>query len=94
MSALYRRKPEIVYRPEGQDGALLFDPDTAQVQVVNLTGAFIWERLDGERTLGAICAELPEAFDEVPADPERRLAEAEAYVRMLVRLGFAGEVQP
>ncbi len=92
MATLYMRNPDVVYRPEGQDGALLFDPDTARVQVVNLTGAFIWERLDGEHSLSAICEDLAQAFDGAPGDTERLVTDAEAFVGTLVRLGFAGEV--
>jgi len=93
-TTLYRRNPEIVYRPEGRDGALLFDPDSARVQVVNLTGAFIWERLDGTRPLTGICDELAGCFEDAPSDAGRRLAEAEAFVGVLVKIGFAGVVLP
>lgn len=94
MTVLYQRNPDVVYRPEGKDGALLFDPDSARVQVVNLTGAFIWERLDGSRPLSEICENLVQSFDEVPPEGDQRLAEAEAFVHVLVALGFAGEVTP
>ena len=93
-TTLYRRNPDVVYRPEGRDGALLFDPDSAQVQVVNLTGAFIWERLDGTRPLTGICDELAGCFEDAPSDAGQRLAEAQAFVGVLVKIGFAGVVQP
>jgi hypothetical protein len=91
---LYQANPEIVYRPEGRDGAILFDPDTSAVQVLNLTGAFIWERLDGTRTLETIGGELAAAFDDVPADATALAAELEAFVRTLVSLGFAAPATP
>jgi hypothetical protein len=91
---LYQANPEIVYRPEGRDGAILFDPDSSAVQVLNLTGAFIWERLDGTRTLESIGDELATAFDEVPGDATVVAAEVEAFVRALVQLGFAAPATP
>jgi hypothetical protein len=92
MSArLYQANPEIVYRPEGLDGALLFDPDTGRVEVVNLTGAFVWEQLDGTRDLAAVCQALRQAFDELPEDAAL-LADVEGFIGLLLRLGFAAEV--
>jgi hypothetical protein len=89
MDLHYVRNPDVVYRPEGLDGAILFDPDTARVQVLNLTGAYVWEQLDGERSLEAICAALAERFEGVP-DGAALQAEVESFVRLLLQLGFAG----
>jgi hypothetical protein len=86
---LYQANPDIVYRPEGRDGAILFDPDSSAVQVLNLTGAFVWERLDGTRPLTAIARELAAAFEDVPGDDAALVAELETFVRALVQLGFA-----
>jgi hypothetical protein len=91
---LYQANPDIVYRPEGRDGAILFDPDSSAVQVLNLTGAFIWERLDGTRTLESIGSELREAFDDTPGDGAALAAELEAFVRVLMQLGFAAPATP
>lgn len=88
----YQANPDVVYRPEGLDGAILFDPDTARVQAVNLTGAFIWERLDGDRSLEAICGELSAQFDEPPAPAELR-ADVERFVGGLLAIGFAARIE-
>jgi hypothetical protein len=92
MEPRYQRNPDIVYRPEGLDGAILFEPDSAQVQVLNLTGAYVWEQLDGEQPLPAICAGLARQFDGAPPDPARLYDEVHAFVALLVRLGFAAPV--
>lgn len=44
-------------------------------QVINATGSFVWERLDGARALGEICAEMAVGFDEMPADHTALAAE-------------------
>lgn len=93
MEPRYQRNPDIVYRPEGLDGAILFEPDSARVQVLNLTGAFIWEQLDGDRPLDAICDALAQQFDGAPADAARLGDEVRAFVELLVRIGFAARVE-
>jgi hypothetical protein len=37
------RNPDVVLREEDPDGALLFNPDTNQIRVINTTGLFIWK---------------------------------------------------
>ncbi len=88
MSTRLQTNPDVVYRPEGLDGAILFNPDTGQVEALNLTGAFIWERLDGTRTTAEVCAELCGAFDECPDRPSLE-REAEEFIELLVARGLA-----
>ena len=47
------RNPDVVLREEDQDGALLFNPDTNQIRVINPTGLFIWKHCDGKKDLPA-----------------------------------------
>jgi hypothetical protein len=42
------RNPDVVLREEDPDGALLFNPDTNQIRVINSTGLFIWKHCDVE----------------------------------------------
>ena len=60
------RNPDVVLREEDPDGALLFNPDTNQIRVINTTGLFIWNHCDGTRNLSAIVTALKETFDGVP----------------------------
>jgi len=48
------------------DGALLFNPDTNQIRVINTTGLFIWKHCDGKKDLPAIIAALKETYDNIP----------------------------
>jgi hypothetical protein len=72
------RNPDVVLREEDPDGALLFNPDTNQIRVINSTGLFIWKHCDGKKDLPAIVTALKKTFDGVPA------AEVEGQVKAFV----------
>lgn len=84
------RNPDVVLREEDPDGALLFNPDTNQIRVINSTGLFIWKQCNGKKDLPAIISALREVFDEIP--------EAEIGTQLNVFLddlkakGFIGEI--
>ena len=48
------RNPDVVLREEDPDGALLFNPDTNQIRILNATGLFIWKHCDGKKDMLAI----------------------------------------
>ena len=83
--------PNMVLREEDDDAALLFDPDTGAVRILNVTAVAVWKLLDGRRDLGQIIAALREQFDEMDA-------EAEAQVVQLLNdchaIGAVGTVTP
>jgi len=60
------RNPDVVLREEDPDGALLFNPDTNQIRVINSTGLFIWKQCDGRKDMPAIIAALKKTFANVP----------------------------
>jgi hypothetical protein len=72
------RNPDVVLREEDPEGALLFNPDTNQIRVINSTGLFIWKHCDGKKELPAIVAALKKVFAEVPE------AEVEGQVKDFV----------
>jgi len=83
---VFVRNPDVVLREEDADGALLFNPDTNQVRVINTTGLFIWKRCDGKKSLPAIVASIKKEFEEVPA-PEVS-GQVEAFVADMRANGF------
>ncbi|MBW1787242.1 MAG: PqqD family peptide modification chaperone [Deltaproteobacteria bacterium] len=84
---VYIPNPDVVVRQEG-DEALLFNPDTDRIKLINATGLFIWNRLDGRRNLGAITKDVGEAFDKAP---ENLLsAQIESFTQILKGDGFIG----
>ena len=80
--------PVVLKREADEDGALLFHPDLNLVKVVNATGLFIFERLDGRTPLDDIARDLAEAFEVAPEDAAR---DAREFAAELVRLRMAAE---
>lgn len=86
-SVLYARNPDIVLREEDEDGALLFNPDTSEVRVLNATGLFIWKRCGGA-AMDELLAAVTDAFEDVPQGRVR--SDVEDFVSGLLEAGFMG----
>jgi len=87
----FLRNPDVVLREEDPDeGALLFNPDTNQVKVINTTGLFIWQLCGVARTLDEIVAEVQKGFDEVPL--EQVAEDVKEFVDGMLASGFIGTV--
>jgi hypothetical protein len=88
----FLRNPDVVLREEDPDeGALLFNPDTNQVKVINTTGLFIWRQCGVARTLEEIVAEVQKGFDEVPS--EQVAQDVKEFVDGMLATGFIGTVE-
>ena len=88
----YLRNPDVVLREEDPDeGALLFNPDTNQVKVINITGLFIWQQCDVARTLEEIVTEVQKGFDDVPS--EQVAGDVKEFVDGMLASGFIGTVE-
>ena len=59
----YIRNNDVVLREEDPDGALLFNPDTNQIRVLNKTGLFIWKLCDGKHDLSSIVKAVQDVED-------------------------------
>lgn len=84
----YIRNPDVVLREEDEDGALLFNPDTNQVKVINNTGLFIWKKCDGTCHIEEIVNAVKNEFDQVPADQVGE--EVNIFLDYLLQNGFVG----
>ena len=62
--------PEVVGRKVDNEAVVVL-PAKGKVEVLNEVGAFIWERVDGNRTLGEIAEDVCSTFDVAPAQAER-----------------------
>jgi len=82
--------PDVSCREDGPEGALLFNPDTDGMRVLNPTGLVIWEALDRPRTQAEIVAHLMESCDDVPADQVE--SDVDEFLSKLLPGGFVGEV--
>ncbi|MPZ70005.1 MAG: PqqD family peptide modification chaperone [Actinobacteria bacterium] len=67
MNEVYAHAPRVVFRSlkEGEGGVLLH-MRTGQYHGVNETGAYLWEKLDGSRTLDNIAADVTKDFTNPP----------------------------
>ncbi len=79
--------PEIIFREEFDDWAILFDPDSGKAFGLNPVGALIWKCLDGKQSLDALEEKIKESFSDIPEDMESHLKD---FLKDLVDKGFAG----
>jgi hypothetical protein len=92
VATCFLRNPDVVLREEDADeGALLFNPDTNQVKVINTTGLFIWQQCGEARTLDEIIAEVQKDFDDVPL--EQVTQDVQEFMDGMVASGFIGTVE-
>jgi hypothetical protein len=90
-SAKYMTNPDVVLREEDEDGALIYNPDTDQIKVINPTGLFIWQQCDGSKNLTGIVSAMQESYDEVPGDEVSE--QVEKFIDDMVKTGFIGTVE-
>lgn len=84
--------PDVVLREEDPDeGALLFNPDTNQVKVINITGLFIWKQCGMARTPEEIVTEIQKSFDEVPL--EQVAEDVQEFFESMLASGFIGTLE-
>ena len=93
LAARFRRKEEVAGRQIAGESFLIPVCGTPvgveNIFVLNPLADFIWERLDGKRTLEDIVAEIVQEFD-VTARQAR--ADADDFVGQLLRNGLVEEV--
>jgi hypothetical protein len=86
----YIQNPDVNQREEDEDGALLFNPDTDQVQLISKTGLYIWKLCIEPHTVEEIVNRFREDFDEVPED--QVTTDVEEFLKQMVDSGFIGSV--
>ena len=92
LEASFIHNPDVVLREEDPDeGALLFNPDTNQVKVINSTGLFIWQQCGVARTLDEIVAEVQKGFEDVPL--EQLAQDVREFMDGMLASGFIGIVE-
>jgi hypothetical protein len=84
---VYAQDENMVYRRIGEEMILVpirrRTADLESIYTLNDTGAFIWEHLDGERTVAEIRDALLEEYAVSPEDAEADVIE---FVEMLVEI--------
>ena len=87
----YIQNPDVNLREEDEEGALLFNPDTDRVQLLNRTGFFIWSLCRETRTVKSIIDAFHDEFDEVPEDEVK--ADVKEFLDRMIESGFIGIVE-
>ncbi len=54
----YKANPDVSCRDEGDDGGLLYDPDTNDSVLINPSGLLLWSFLESPRTLPELTQHL------------------------------------
>jgi len=92
IATYFQRNPDVVLREEDPDeGALLFNPDTNQVKVINTTGLYIFQQFGEARTLDEVVDAVQKGFDEIPL--EQIAQDVQEFIEGMVANGFIGTVE-
>jgi hypothetical protein len=78
----YRANEVVSCVDEGEDGAMLYNPDKDDTVLLNPSGRIVWTLLSAVRTLDEIAAYLVAAYPDVPS--EQALKDAELFIQSLV----------
>lgn len=87
----YIKNPDVVLREEDIDGALLFNPDTNQIKVLNTTGLFIWKLCEKKHNIANIIKALKNSFDQVPDD--KASEQVKTFINEMKESGFIGIIK-
>lgn len=87
----YMVNPDVSCRIEDEDGAILYNPDTDGVQVINPMGLEIWETLSEPRTLAALVTHIRDVCEDAPEGEVGK--DVEEFVKPMVEKGFIGVVE-
>jgi hypothetical protein len=91
-SIRYIVNQDVNLREQDANGALLYNPDSDRVQLVNSTGLFIWKLCEQGRTVNEIVTALQADFDDVPF--EAITTDVEEFVAVMVDSDFFSVLQP
>jgi hypothetical protein len=78
----YRANEVVSCADEGEDGAMLYNPDKDDTVLLNPSGRIVWALLSAPRTLDEIAVHLVTAYPDVPR--EQALKDAGQFIESLV----------
>ena len=80
-----RRNPDAAYKIVDEEALIALPGDKAAHHVLNSVGAFIWELLDGENDMDAICRRITAEFDVEESEVR---VDLEDFLRTLGKKGM------
>lgn len=78
----YRANEVVSCVDEGEDGAMLYNPDKDDTVLLNASGRGIWDLLSAPRTLDEIAVHLTTAYPDITREQAR--SDAEQFIQSLV----------
>lgn len=66
-SKCYQTNPDVSYGEE-EEGAVLFNPDTDDTVIINITGRILWNFLEKPRTIEEMSLYLSDKYEGVPIE--------------------------
>lgn len=84
----YIQNPDVIVKEEDSEGALVFNPDTDKIMVLNPTGYFVWRQCNGRNSMPELVAAIREGFADVPE--ERVAGEVQGFLEKMIAEGFIG----
>lgn len=87
----YLANPDVSFRPEDDEGAILFNADTEGLEVINPTAMEIWKTVATPRTETDVVTHLCEVFDDAPR--EQVAKDVSEFLESMVEKGFIGIVE-
>ena len=86
-------RSDLIVREEGDEGeALVFDPQTEKIKVLNHTGLLLWGWCDGTHTAPELVTMLSERFGSMA--PEILKDDVYRFVQELLNMEFLESIEP
>jgi hypothetical protein len=79
--------PDIVMREEGKE-ALIFDPSTGSIKVMNYVGKLVWKLVNGKNSMEEIEKHLIKKFKDTK--PQIIRNDLDKFLKNLQKLGYLG----
>jgi hypothetical protein len=89
--AHYLVNPDVSFRPEEDDGAILFNADTDSIEIINQTAMEIWAFLAAPHTQADVVAHLCDVCADAPREEVEK--DVSEFLESLVKKGFIGVVE-
>ena len=77
----YRINPVVSFKDEGDEGAVLYNPDIDESIILNPVGSFIWRYLEEPRASDEIISMLTENYSSV--NNEQAKVDLEDFIKIL-----------
>ena len=79
--------PDVIFREDFDDNAILFDSSTDKAFAINAMGALVWKALASKRTLKDITEIVRRDYENIPDNLEEDIKK---FINQLIERGLVG----